>query len=87
MCSAGHVISTSIREDILATKTLINVLLNSKNLLPTPSELVDRGHATINLKIKCHIEDASAKDSATAQFFSGTIGLYRALHSQPTWEG
>ena len=48
MCFICHVISTSVREDILATNTPTDVLLNSKKLLSAPSELEDRGQATIN---------------------------------------
>ena len=55
MCSAGHIISTSTREDILATNTPTDVLLNSKNLLPASSELGDRGQATINPAIKVNM--------------------------------
>ena len=73
LCFACHVISTSIREDILATNTLTNVLLKSKNLLPTPSELEDRGQATINPAIKAILRMSTLKTLRQLSSFLGQL--------------
>ena len=56
------------------------------NLLPAPSELGDRGQATINPAIKAMLRMSTLKTLRQLSSFLGQLVYIGRFNSQPTWE-